>query len=566
MRKSLVMLWLALVIALPTISLAQIWVARYNGPGNGWDGGNAIAVDDAGNIYVAGSSNGVGSLYDYAIIKYNPSGAEQWVARYNGPGNGSDEANAITVDHSGNIFVTGHSEGGPGTGADYATIKYNSSGVEQWVARYNGSGNMADGAGGICIDNSGNVYVTGFSVGSGTESDYALVKYDSSGVEQWVARYNGPDNDYDRSIAIVLDHAGNIFITGTSRGSATDDDYVTVKYDSSGVEQWVARYNGPANGPDGADAIGLDDMGNVYVTGSSRGLGTDNDYATVKYNPSGVEQWVVRYNGPANHWDDASAIAVDHLGNIHVTGRSVDSDLEDDYATIKYSSAGVEQWVARYDGPANSYDDARALTIDNQANVYVTGYSVGLGTGQDYAAVKYNTSGEEQWVARYNGPANDCDDALAIAVDNSGYVYVTGWSRGPGTGFDYATVKYSCMGIEEHEKTSKGRHTGLTVYPNPFKGKIDIRYGIPNEVDSRQYAVGSIRIYDIVGRLVKNFSVLTAYSLVPNVIPWDGRDDFGKKLPSGVYFLKFATSSAGANGSGGEAGDHKETEKLILVR
>ena len=560
MRKSVVTLCLSFVMVLPTMSLSQIWVARYNGPGNGWDGGNAIAIDDVGNIYVAGSSNGVGSLYDYATIKYSPSGVEQWVARYNGPGNGSDEANAIAVDHAGNVYVTGHSEGGPGTGADYATIKYDSSGAQQWVARYNGPGNMADGAGGIVLDNAGNVYVTGFSVGAGTESDYALVKYDSSGVEQWVARYNGPDNSYDGSIAIVLDHAGNVYITGTSRGSATDDDYVTLKYGSSGVEQWAARYNGPANGRDGARAMAIDSSGNVYVTGSSQGLGTDNDYATVKYNSFGVEQWVVRYNGPANHWDDASAIAVDHVDNIYVTGRSVDADLEDDYATIKYSSSGVEQWVARYDGPANSYDDSRALTIDNGANVYVTGYSVGLGSGDDYTSVKYNSSGEEQWVERYNGPANGCDDALAIAVDNRGYVYVTGWSRGPGSGFDYATLKYSCTGVEEDLGYEiSDMRCDLTVYPNPFRNETDIRYRM---CDNSQKIF--LKIYDASGRLVRQFDHKTIG--LSDYITWDGCDDQCKRLPSGVYFLRFAANPVGTSGSGGEAADYKETKKLILVR
>ena len=94
----------------------------------------------------------------------------------------------------------------------------------------------------------------------------------------------------------------------------------------------------------------------------------------------------------------------------------------------------------------------------------------------------------------------------------------------------------------------------LRVNPNPSRHHTDIRYEIPNVVDSRQYAVGSIRIYDIVGRLVKNFSVLTAYSLMPNVIPWDGRDDQNRKLPSGVYFVTL------------KAEDYGATEKLLLIR
>ena len=548
MSKSVQWLFVILVLMLPSTVPAQEWVARYNGPDNGWDGGNAIAVDSDGNVYVTGSSDGVGTLYDYATIKYSPTGIEQWVVRYSGPGNGCDEASAIVVDHAGNVYVTGYSEG-LGTGSDYATIKYNPQGVEQWVARYNGPGNMADGAGGIALDESGNVYITGFSVGSGTQSDYATIKYSNSGVEQWVARYDGPDNSYDASTAIVLDHAGNVYITGTSQGSVSDDDYVTVKYNPSGVEQWVARYNGPANGRDGARAMAIDSLANVYVTGSSVGLGTDNDYATVKYNPSGVEQWVVRYNGPANQWDDASAIAADHLGDICVTGRSVDSDLEDDYATIKYSSSGVEQWVARYDGPASSYDDARAMVIDNAGNTYVTGYSVDLATHEDYATVKYNASGEEEWVARYNGPLNRCDDASAITVDNSGNVYVTGWSRGLRIGFDYATVKYSSTGVEESETPTEQMRATLTVFPNPFSHYTDISYQI---ADNSQRHV--LKIYDVMGNLVADLSKQASVIGYQSSVRWDGTDQARRKLASGVYFLEF------------RAGDCVTTKKISLIR
>ncbi|GAG64817.1 unnamed protein product, partial [marine sediment metagenome] len=242
------------------------WVARYNGPGNWWDCAYAIALDNSGNIYVTGESYDSDTWPDYATVKYDSSGVEQWVARYNGPGDSYDRAHAIALDNSGNIYVTGQSIGS-GTNYDYATVKYDSSGVEQWVARYNGPGNSWDYAYAIALDNSGNIYVTGYSGGSGTYEDYATVKYDSSGVEQWVARYNGPGNDWDRAYAIALDNSGNIYVTGGSRGSGTYVDYATVKYDSSGVEQWVARCNGPGDSLDYAYAIALDNSGNVYVTG-----------------------------------------------------------------------------------------------------------------------------------------------------------------------------------------------------------------------------------------------------------------------------------------------------------
>ena len=102
----------------------------------------------------------------------------------------------------------------------------------------------------------------------------------------------------------------------------------------------------------------------------------------------------------------------------------------------------TQDWVARYNGPISYFDKAYSIAVDNSGNVYVTGNSIGTGTGQDCATIKYNDLGVQQWVRRYNGPGNDDDAAHSIAVDVSGNVYVTGWSLGSGTDLDYATIKY----------------------------------------------------------------------------------------------------------------------------
>jgi Beta-propeller repeat len=368
----------------PPGPVTQAWVARYNGPTNGRDDAKAIAVDGSANVYVTGFSLGAGTFNDYATVKYDSAGQEQWVARYNGPGNGEDDAVAIASDGSGNVYVTGQSLG-LGTDYDYATIKYDSAGQEQWVARYNGEGNGEDDAVAIATDGSGNLYVTGQSLGAGTGSDYATIKYDSAGLEQWVARYNGPVNGYDLATAIAVDSSGNVYVTGQSSGAGTSADYATVKYDSAGQEIWAARYNGPGNGPDSPYAIAVDGSGNVYVTGASLGSGPGRDYATIKYNAAGEEQWVARY--PLSL---ASAIAVDGSGNVYVTGESSETVSGPvDYATVKYDSAGQEQWVARYNGPGHSDDQADAMAVDSAGNVYVTGGSTGRRTGYDYATIKY---------------------------------------------------------------------------------------------------------------------------------------------------------------------------------
>jgi uncharacterized delta-60 repeat protein len=424
----------------------QEWIAFYNG-GFGFDVASSMAVDGSGNIYVTGTSVGPGSCNfycnDYATVKYNASGIQQWVARYNGPANDDDHPAAIAVDGSGNVYVTGASIGTTWPDYDYATIKYDASGNQVWVARYNGPASDFDFATAIAVDSSGNVYVTGASEGSGTGPfDYATVKYDSSGQQQWVARYNGPGNDDDEPYGIAVDDTGNVYVTGYSVGSKSGNDYATIKYNSDGQEQWVARYNGPSNSNDYGRSIGIDGSGNVYVTGSSIGS-SGFDYATVKYDSSGQEQWAARYNGPGNEDDEPSAMVVDSSGNVYVTGYSTGSGTFYDYTTIKYNTSGTEEWVARYNGEASLLDIAYAIALDASGNVYVTGWSVGLGTGYDYATVKYDSSGQEQWVERYNGTGDTDDQAYAIAVDSSANVYVTGYAINSDGVSDFTTIKYS---------------------------------------------------------------------------------------------------------------------------
>jgi len=441
MKKATILSILLFIAFLTTISSAQVyeaWVARYYGPGGGLDEAYALAVDDSGNVYVTGRS---GIFPDYATFKYSPAGDTVWLRRYNSPGNNWDEANALAVDDSGNVYVTGMVDLDCDylcTGGDYGTIKYAPNGETLWVRRYNGSGDDNDEAAALAVDDGGNVYVTGRSFGSGTDYDYATIKYSPAGDTLWVRRYNGPGSGHDDANALAVDDSGNVYVTGKSFGAGSDYDYATVKYSPAGDTLWARRYNETGISNDEATALAVDKSGNLSVTGTSFG-----DYVTIKYSPAGDTVWVRRYNGSGNGDDRAYALTVDDSGNVYVTGESYGSGINYDYATIKYSPAGDTLWVRRYNGPGSGHDEAYALAVDDSGNVYVTGESRGIGTWYDYATIKYSAAGDSMWVRRYNATVNSIDEALALAVDDSGNVYVTGRSEGSRTSYDYATIKYS---------------------------------------------------------------------------------------------------------------------------
>ncbi|MBK7160176.1 MAG: SBBP repeat-containing protein [Ignavibacteria bacterium] len=188
-----------------------------------------------------------------------------------------------------------------------------------------------------------------------------------------------------------------------------------------------------------------------------------------------------RYNGTGNLSDGANSIAVDGSGNVFVTGSSTGSGTDFDYATLKYNSSGILQWLKRYNGPINSSDYANSIALDGSGNVYVTGQSPGSGLSYDYTTIKYNSSGDSVWVKRYNGPANSTDNANSIALDGSGNVFVTGQSEGSGTGTDYATVKYSqSVGINQISSEIPDKFSLSQNYPNPFNPVYEFEFRIPS--------------------------------------------------------------------------------------
>ena len=421
-----------------------MWTNSYNGGSD--DLVSAIAVDKNGNCFVTGrswASTSVGGYaYQYATVGYSSGGIPLWTNLYHGADSSWDGANAIATDSPGNVFVTGYSVGA-GTGNDITTIKYSGAGVALWTNRYNGSASGDDYGSALTVDQFGNVFVAGYSLGPGSDYDYAIVSYSNSGLLRWSNRYNGPGNGHDRARAMALDTNGNVFITGYSTGTGSGYDYATVAYSNNGTPLWTNRYNGPDNGDDRATGIAVDPAGNVFVTGYSSNLNTGYGYLTIGYSSSGTPLWTNRYNGPGNTNDYAIAIAANSKGEVFVTGRTFigHGGIVGDvyyYGTIAYSGAGVPLWTNLYNS-GGGYDSATAIAVDSSDNVIVTGTSMVSYPADVMVTIAYTRAGLPLSTNRFSVGTED----PALAIDGLGNVFVAGYSVGGPTGDDFWTAKYT---------------------------------------------------------------------------------------------------------------------------
>ena len=416
-----------------------------------------------------------------------------------------------------------------------------------WITKYNGPINGEDKASDIFVDANNDVFITGTSAGVGTFGDFTTVKYNSEGIEQWVARYNGTADSTDRAVALEVDSTGNVFVAGYSFDIDTKDDYVTVKYSPAGVEQWVVRYSGMADSSDILTALYLDDASNVYVTGYSYDLTNMKDFATIKYDSSGVEQWVARFNGPSGKDDVARALVVGRSKDVFVTGSSYSNDTNYDYATIKYNTNGEEQWIVTHNGSIFPYstnypvDRAIDIDIDNSNSVYVTGstYDV-LAFASRLETLKYDSNGENIWLSEEG--SNTRRWVKRIEVDDSSNIYMV--YAGESLTFSMiVTVKYEQNIVAvENEEFIPEKYSLLQNHPNPFNPVTNISYSIPRSGEV------SLKIYNLLGEEVA--------SLVDGHQPtgeyqteWDASN-----ISSGIYFYRL------------QAGDFVKTRKMVLLK
>ncbi len=448
------------------------------------------AVTDAeGNLILISKSEGQGSELDFLTTKFRPNGDLAWTVRYDGPARGVDIPNSVTTDDNGNVYVTGMSIGSDSSLFDNATIKYNPEGDLDWVTVYAGpgTGNSNDSGSDIAVDQNGNVYVAGFQTVDG-QRDFLTLKYSPDGAQLWAATYDGQVGGTDEATTLVVDHSGNVYVSGKSTGAPALSgpvsefyDYLTIKYDETGNEVWAERYNlSDTHFASPARSVLCDD-GAIVITGEAsthfRNLwedeAYDHDVVTVKYTPGGSLLWTAQFD---NNLDYARGLQVTPSGDVYVcavTGHhSPYSSAGDSLVIIKYSSDGVPQWVRYEDSQASDVVLTAGLELDHEGNALVVstyGHFEGEPSferffGESVATMKYDPSGDLQWVQYFpmGGDSSLC--ARAISLSESDGIYVVG-DRGTEFQSDLMVLKYSSYSSREWVETESGSgsYTGFLV-------------------------------------------------------------------------------------------------------
>ncbi len=417
-----------------------VWTSRFDGGGD--DFPKVCVLDAQDNLLVTGYSAGAGTGFDFLTVKYGAQGQILWNRRFNGPGNGDDFAAGLAIDTAGYIYVAGQSYAGSATGFDITLLKYSTVGQLLWQRTYGAAGNGPEEARGIALDSSGNIYATGTS-----QNGFVTLKFLPNGDTVWVRRFGGAG--INEPACLKLDASGNVYVAGTVNYGGSTADFAVVKYSSDGDSLWSQTYDGPDNLAEEAVAVIIGLQNQVHVAGSSAGLASGGDYAMATFDSSGNFLWDFRYNGPGNSTDLPLALACDDSGNVYVSGQSMGVGSGPDFAAVRLSPSGDTSWCRRYNGPANTADGATCVVIDKAGRIYVGGPSVQDGTDYDFIAIRYHPNGRELWDEHYAGPAGGHDIIRAMAPDDSGYVFAAGESFGAGGNYDFTAVKFApCLSMQ----------------------------------------------------------------------------------------------------------------------
>jgi hypothetical protein len=558
--------------ALPLVLDPGLYFGTYLG-GTGDDMAYAITIDDEGFAYITGETTSLlfplqypehffAGIYDAFVTKISRFGSMLGYSTYLG-GSGGDRGYAIAVDDSGCAYMTGstastnyptvnaYQPSPPICDGDAIVSKLNKCGNGLVFSTYLG-GNDVDWGYGIDVDDSRHAYVAGVTQSTDfpTENpfqtdqnlqDAYVVKFSVAGDSLVYGTYVGGD-DADLAWALSVDASGHACITGVtvSTDFPTVNEYQT---DQGNRDAFVTRLNPAGDGVvfstylggsyyDRGRGIATDATGNVYVTGNTQSYNfpTVNPYQTWRGN------------------DDAILTKFGPTGGTPVYSTFLGGSLYDLGYDVEVDATG-HAYVAGWTGSGNFPVVNHYQTHQDSTDAFVT---------------KFSPAGDDLVYSTYLG-GDSADEATGVAVDENGDAYVTGYTMSSDfptheTAFqthqgskDVFVAKLSDTPSATGDGQTPASPTGFALdqnVPNPFNPSTRIHYEVPAGAGGDRV---SIVIYDVNGRLVRTL-VDGAQSAGPKTAVWNGRDNRGVRVASGIYFYRMS------------APGFTHTRKMVLLR
>ncbi|HET9772893.1 MAG TPA: SBBP repeat-containing protein [Acidimicrobiia bacterium] len=363
-----------------------------------------------------------------------------------------DDANGLTIDRAGNLYVVGQTSGElPDQKAagmiDGFVRRYNPAGQEVWTRQFGSP--ERDLPKGVAVEPGGDVYVVGQTFGSlpGQTSaggwDGFLRRYSPSGDEVWTRQFGGGGGESAASVRV--DAAGNAYVVGGTRAALPgqtnigDYDAFIIKFDAAGALLWVKQHGTTVE--DYAVSVVIDGQGNPIMAGETSGLMAGAGRAggldgfVRQYDPEGNVMWTRQFGSSMDDFAVGTAVGPD--GNVHVVGTTFGSlpgqtskGKTDGFVTA-FNPHGAGLWMRQFGTPGS--DDAEAIAFDPSGGMFIAGRAGGAlhggaaSGGTDAFLAATNPGGDFLWVHQFGGAADDY--GLGLAIGQTG-VFVAGGTIG----------------------------------------------------------------------------------------------------------------------------------------
>ncbi len=333
-----------------------------------------------------------------------------------------EEGRSIEIDSSGNIYIAGFTNSSINK-EDFLLIKYNDDGEEQWNFTWGGIG--YDVCNDIAIDSSDNIYMVGVTNSYGAGGlDPVLLKVDSSGSLEWNLTDGNSRDDYYSSV--VIDFSGNIWAVGINTNPADETNFILKRYDIEGTPGWGT--SGSWSGNQYFTGMTLDPNGDIWIIGYNE---KTNEILLYRYNTLGV--WEKFFHWGFYDKGIPTSVVVDSSLNIFVGGYFYNGVVKNhDSFLMKVNSTGYFYW--RHELGGIGVDKLFGVGLDSNENLYFCGSTSSQGQGlEDIFLLKYsNKEGTQLLNATWGGISND--SGLALKIDSSNNIYITGFTHSYGAG------------------------------------------------------------------------------------------------------------------------------------